>query len=137
MERFLGRREFFSDKGIAHYITNSRNFNKKVEDPDSAQTLLFFSTSKQHTWLVATKHRLYCLLDDVRKPEPHINWSISRDKIFKGDTLKLEIGMKERSQSIGKLDFGEKHRNWLYSKSLFRISPANESVEDFLMRSMK
>ena len=136
MALFLGRREFLSDTEIAQFIRNSVNFNNDKENPDNAKTLKFFSTSKQHTWLVATKHRLYCILDDIRKPKPHINWSISRDKIFDGDNLKINIRIKERSEYIGKLDFGKNHQDWLYSKSLFEDSPANQSVEDFLKSSM-
>jgi hypothetical protein len=76
IKTLLGQLDFSLSQEIAQYIVNSKHFNATKEKPEQAKTLLFFDTQRQRTWLVATPFRLYCILDDVRKPEPHINWSM-------------------------------------------------------------
>ncbi len=84
---------------IAGYVVHSKNFRSGEEQLEGAATLLFFQTRKQRTWLVATDQRVYCVLDDRRKPKPHINWAISRSKTFNSTgnfILDLEVGERDR-----------------------------------------
>lgn len=131
-------RRFLEANEIAQSITMSKNFSLDGTDPNEAFALLFFQTRKQQTWLVRTGKRLYCILDDIRKPAPHINWSMAMDDVVNtaDNTLKVEIGVRERSnvsRSSGLLDIGSSHRDWLYSKKLFASESPKARVERFLV----
>lgn len=136
-DTILGKREFLGAEEIAAYIVNSKNFNAAIEDPAQAETMRFFETSKQHTWLVGTPNRLYCILDDIRKPTPHINWSMSKLKIIEGPELVVDLVSRTRNKSTGTIDFGPKHKRWLYSRSLFEDQPVEDAVEGFINGVMK
>ena len=111
---FFGPRDFLTPAQVSAAIEHSKNFRPGSERPNDAQALLFFETTKQRTWLVATTARAYCILDDRRKLKPHINWSISRAKIFDAAgqlVLELEASERHRRSSMsGHLHFGPKHR---------------------------
>ena len=78
----------------------------------------------QHTWLIATGKRLYCILDDVRKDRPKVQWSLGKDKLRDAaGSLTVAISSADRHKNSGVVHIGPR-RNWLYSKELFR----NESV---------
>lgn len=124
----LGRRDYYSRDKIIQFVKNSKKFDSTLEELDQSAALLIFQTSKQQTWLVSTKKRLYCILDDNRETEPHINWSISND-------LKFEINVRDypEEKSIGLIEIGEK-KNWLYSKKLFKKQDIKTSI--FLLISV-
>lgn len=125
---------FHSVDDIKNTIKNSKNYNQ--EDPKSAQVLNFFSTSKQRTYLVATSERLYCILDDVRKEKPHINWSMPKSDVKGVDGLKLDITSRDKTAKIGLVDIGNKHRKWLYTKDLFPSKEIKASIQEFLDTAM-
>src|SRR5207247_5096725 len=128
--------DFKSREEIAEYIVHSVNIDPNSETPSAAKTLLIFQTSKQRTWLVATPERLYCVLDDVRKPDPHINWSMHRSKIVTNGEVVLEIQSHDRSDKTGQIDFGPEHRRWLYTRDLFEHGDIVSTVRDFLKKAM-
>ena len=132
----LGWREFRSREEIAGYIVNSVNFDRATESPESAKTLLLFQTSKQRTWLVATRERVYCILDDVRKPEPHINWSRPRRQIVADGEVVLDVRPHDRTQKTGLIDFGPEHKRWLYTRDLFEHGDVVSAVREFLKKAM-
>ena len=134
----MGWRNFSSKEEIKQLITKSVNFDPQIENPVTAKTLLFFQSPKQKTWLVATPHRLYCILDDIRKDEPHINWSLSKSKIISHNTLTLEIRSHSPSTATGRIDFGNSHKFWLYSKHIFedRGVDVENSIRTFLEDAM-
>jgi hypothetical protein len=132
----LGWREFKSREEIARCIVNSVNVDPRTEDPESASTLLLFQTSKQRTWLVATRERLYCILDDVRKPEPHINWSLPRKHIVADGDVVLDVRLHDRTENMGLIDFGSDHRRWLYTRDLFERGDVVSAVKDLLKKTM-
>lgn len=136
MNSILGHREFTTLDQITAYVKNSKNFNLEFENLSEAKALLIFQTSNQHTWLVATKTRLYCILDDIRKPLPHINWSMSRQKILDGPHLSIPITARDKSRTTGLVDFDPKHKNWLYTKYLFEGKSIVDSIESFIRESM-
>lgn len=132
-----GFRTFGTESTIKKSILRSKNYNEDKESPEEASAFLFFSTRKQRTWLVATPHRLYCILDDVRKTEPHINWSMSKRKLFDAEGLSLEISSKNRSYLTGTVDFGSKHKGWYFSRNLFSENePIEKAAKAFILAAM-
>lgn len=121
---------FRNTNDIKSAIKMSKNY--EGEDPDSAKLLKIFSTSKQRTYLVATNLRLYCILDDVRKNSPHINWSMGRGDIKDDNRIKLNITSRDKTDKTGLVDIGEKHKRWLYTKELFLSKNIEASIEEFL-----
>lgn len=120
-------RGFLSATEIKDQIRLSKNYNRDSSDPSRAGALLIFSTSNQQTWLVATANRLYCILDDVRKPEPHINWSMGKGRLVgDGGELLIEPRSRDHTDRTGYVDIGDNHKDWLFSRSLF----SDEKVED-------
>jgi hypothetical protein len=83
-------------------------------DVQTLRALLIFSTSKQHTWLVADQFTLWCILDDRRREEPKVPWSTGRDKV---EPIRASL---HYSQDSGVLYLGARTKEWLFSKCLFR-----------------
>ena len=136
--RLLGQRDFLPSEEIGRSIELSKNFDPQAEDATTASTLLFFETAKQHTWLVATPRRLYCILDDARKPAPHINWSLHRDRVIEAGDVVLEIRTTtpDERERTGLVDFGPNHKGWLYSTGLFARQTLGEAVVELIRGTM-
>lgn len=114
----MGYRSFFSKKEINKHIENSKSYFAPELAIDS---LLFFQTAYQQTWLIGSNFRLYCILDDIRKEEPRNAWSLPIEGLFSNDTFVLDLKVRERknpSSKSGIIDFGANHKNWIYSKKL-------------------
>lgn len=135
-ELFTGRLDFKSKSEIIEFVRNSKNFDPEGENLEQAVALLFFITSKQYTWFVATKKRLYCILDDIRKDAPHINWSMSRQALVAGDKVVVNVSSREKSEFTGLLDIGDEHRGWLYTKRLFSKEPVENRFRKFIAGAM-
>jgi len=133
---FTGRTDFETDEGIRQFITRSRNFDPNTEDPSEAELLLIFQTSNQQTWLVATRERLYCILDDIRKDQPHINWSMPKGQLVTDNKVTVEIVTKERRKRSGLVDISSKHENWLYTKHLFSESGIEDQIRNLIAKKM-
>ena len=126
---------FFRSKSkIKEWIKNSKNY--KGEDPRSAKLFMFFSTSKQRAYLVATERRLYCILDDSRKDYPHINWSMPKRDVKDRNGLKITITSRDKSEKTGLVDISDKHKNWLYTKNLFSSKNIESSMAEFIENAM-
>lgn len=125
---------FRSESEIKKWIVKSRNY--QGEDTSIAKSFLYFSTSKQRTYLVATNKRLYCILDDSRKEKPHINWSMPRKDVLDNNRLMFSITTRDKSNKTGLADIGIKHKNWLFSKELFSSSDIESSMKEFIESSM-
>lgn len=125
---------FRTDAEIKDSIKNSKNY--EGEDPNSAKIFMFFSTSKQRTYLVATAVRLYCILDDVRKDSPHINWSMPKKDVKDSDMIKINIASRDKTEKTGLVDIGKKHMNWLYTKKLFPSNSIESSIIEFIDNAM-
>jgi len=137
IELLSGRADFASKAEIIQYVQNSKNFDPAREDLSKAEALLFFSTSKQHTWLVATSEQLYCVLDDIRKDRPHINWSMPRSRLFDGDQVIAKINTRDKSEFTGLLDITDEHHGWLYTKRLFSDASPAQRINDLLTSTMR
>jgi hypothetical protein len=135
-EFLAGRPDFASKSEVIDSVRKSKNFDSTDEDLQHADALLIFSTSKQHTWLVSTDKRLYCVLDDLRKDEPHINWSISRRDLIRDNQVVVSVGSRDKSEFTGLVDIGTAHRDWLYTKRLFSTESVEGSIRKLLARTM-
>jgi len=109
--------KFRKPNDIKNTVSTSKNY--KNESVDSAKVLNFFQTSKQKSYIVATDKMVYCIVDDVRKEHPKVNWSERKENL--AGTI---ISTSSKTDKTGYIDFGDNHKNWLYTKSKFE----NESV---------
>lgn len=132
----LGYRSPIEKDQISKFISLSKYYSATTENYVEAEPLLLFQTRKQRTWLIATALRLYCLLDDIRADEPTVAWSIPREEILEDDHVRVIVETHAKSPSVGLIDFAAKHRNWLYSKNLFRDRGIRESIVDLIGRNM-
>lgn len=132
---FLGTDEFKSPEEIIELIRTSAEFNAQQEDTSGAEALLIFQTSKQQTWLVATRARLYCVLDDLNKSFTRVQWSISADRLVVDDRVAVEISASDKTERTGRLSIGD-HRNWLFSKKLFPTEGPEARVKELITRQM-
>ncbi len=131
--------EFISESEIKNYIKNSINFKADLENPDDSEALSIFQTVKQKTWLVSTNRRLYCILDDIRKEKPHINWSIQKSDLVDGSKIIIDLithETRKKYKTIGCVDIGQNHKNWLYSKPMFKDQDIVESIKMLIYRNM-
>jgi len=132
----LGRRNFKTKGEIIEFVKNSKNYNPKKEFLDDSEALLIFQTSNQQTWLVSTKERLYCILDDIRKDKPNINWSVPKERLTTEDKVNVEIKIRDKSERTGLLDIGPNHRNWFFSKDLFKGVDINNMIRGLISKTM-
>lgn len=121
-----GARVFASELEIAEHIGSACSLS--ADDVAKARLLLIFDTSKQHTCLATIGGQLHCVLDDVRKDEPRLQWSMNledaRNAVIETSSAK--------SKGHGLLRIGERRR-WLYSKKLFASSgPIENAVKELL-----
>ena len=79
---------------------------------------------------------LYCILDDVRKKHPHINWSMPKSDMKDANGIKLNIASRDKTDRTGLVDIGGKHKRWLYTKKLFSSKDIETSIEEFLDNAM-
>lgn len=135
-ELLAGRPDFASQTEIINFARNSKNFDAATEDLEHADALLIFSTSKQHTWLVASDKRLYCILDDIRKDQPHINWSMPRRELVAESNVVVPVKLRDKSEFTGLVDIGAAHLGWLFTKRLFSTKSVKESIRDLLAKTM-
>lgn len=132
---FLGRGELKSPIEIIAAIRESPDFDPRKEDIADAEALLIFQTSKQQTWLVATRTRLYCVLDDLRRSFRPVRWSLGAERLTRNGLLTVEISERPNTERTGLLDIGER-RSWLYSKKLFTNKSIEDEVKDLIRRQM-
>ena len=96
----------------------------------NASALLIFNTAKQQTWIVSCKGYVFCLLDDmeldIKNDFQLIKWYSKKDEIVK--VIKTRPSQR-LSDKIGLVDFGERHKNWYYSK---RLLSNEEMAETFI-----
>lgn len=120
-----GYREFRDPETIRDLIKRANEFDAEEESPESARTLLIFQTSKQQTWLAASATRLSCVLDDIRKQTPRLQWSVpTRDA--------ADVETHSKTDQTGLIDIGRRHRAWLYSKRLFPDTLIQERVRELI-----
>ena len=122
----LGYRAPANDATIRELIRESKNHKEAEEPPDRCGLLMIFETSKQRTWLVASSRRLYCVLDDFRRPEPRYRWSMKTKKLI---SQEYKVTTRNNTDRTGLVDIGPRHRDWLYSKQLF----GRKGIEELIL----
>ena len=133
VESLLGYRAFSSEREIRQSIEKFKEYDSSRESPENARGLLIFETSKQHTWIVATRDRLYFILDDVRTPAPRVARSVGRSEMTTRSDGTISVDTKPKSVRTGLVDVGLRRRGWLYSKALFPSSrPIEQAIVDLL-----
>ena len=132
----IGERTLLGPSQIDDAIRNSTKYQGELEDGDAPKSLLIFETSKQRTWIIATRHRLYCVLDDVRKERPTVRWSMAKDELLEGGKFSLALNVRPKTENTGMIDFGPNHKDWLFSYKLFSNFSIEESVERLVARKM-
>ena len=132
----LGRRNFVSKRDIINVVRHSSNYNSGKENLKDADALLIFKTSNQQTWIVSTNERLYCILDDVRKDTPHINWSDPKEQHVSQNMVITKIRVRDKSEKTGLVDIGANHRNWYFSKDLFRDEGIEKRIQGLIASRM-
>jgi len=132
----LGRRDFYSNEEIIDFTKKSKNYNPEEENTHNAEALMIFQTSNQQTWLVSTNERLYCILDDIRNDEPNINWSVAKERLTAEGQVTIEINARDKSGKTGLVDIGPEHKNWLFSKGLFKEKNIDNSIRQLIKNKM-
>ncbi len=136
MQNFiLGQRNFWSKDEILTVVKNSESFDPQQEDLDNAESLLIFTSSKQQTWLITTAARLYCVLDDIRKTRPELQWILTQGELISEGEITATVRTKDKSERTGLLDVGPR-RNWLFSKTLFVDEPLEKRLITTLRDTM-
>ena len=133
--RILGYRRFRSEEDIRNLIKRSKNYNSSEELPEHAKSLLFFQISKQQTWLVSTSIRLYCILDDIRKPAPKLQWSVAKKTLMSDSNNIFTISTRPKTEKTGLVDIGPQHKNWLYTKSFFHSISIEKQIRNLLIHT--
>ena len=128
----LGYRDFATLQDLRRAISkNEANSIEKVNE------MLLFETKLQKTWLICTNNALYCALDDIRKNSSDIRWKLSKTEIIRQNEIKISLNIRDdqhKPEKYGRVDFGNYHKNWLYSKSLFTRPEKLRSMFQELIR---
>ena len=107
------------DTGLSQRLTESgirdavRETGQLLLGEEPYRSMQIFSTKSQTTWLVFSKSKIFCVLDDdsTRKSGRLIQWVLPT-------ATADPIHAREKRAGIGLIDIGDR-RNWLYSTSLF------------------
>lgn len=126
-------RTFYSREKIIDHVTNSVNFNKHLNEAeetlDNAVAILLFESSKQKSWMVGTNFRIYKILDDRRQDTPQINWSKKIVALMNKETKKLVYKLGDYKDSLSKVKFPHRDKEYLVSKRFFVNSPFEDAME--------
>lgn len=134
----LGFRDFKDKKEILEYL-KSISKTKSIEDFENVDSIKLFETSRQRTWLITTNMNLYCVLDDVEKPNLEVRWKMMKKEIVINNSLKLNLDINPNyKQNTGIINFGKNHKKWLYTKGNFTTKKAlkntiEKSIQDKMM----
>jgi len=125
-----GKRDFKDKNEIAKQVTKSKNF-KDGEDIAHVKVVELFENSNQKTYLIKTNKRLYKILDDRRKEEPMVNWSVKVEKLTNENKNPFKV--IDYKKDIGKLALNiDADKGALYTKKLFSNIDINEALTDLL-----
>jgi hypothetical protein len=118
---------FYTKTGIMQLVQDTSPRGEAVVD-----ALLIFKTPKQHTWLVATQEKLYCVLDDAdrRKTGELVQWALPL-----GDAEPISVKSSDEP-TYGFLDIDDQ-TYWYYSRDLFPLPAALTSAISELIRKAK
>ncbi len=132
----LGYREFWSGDQVRSLVTRrneeaaaslylSHGSTVKI-GPRDIRLMLLFATPTQRSRLAVDRFSLYCVLDDLRKEEPLVQWLAKR---IDAHPVKANY---DQSPTSGILHLGTQGRDWLYSKDLFQDRDVVDAVRQFI-----
>lgn len=131
-------RAFLAEDEIKESIKTSKNFKFDDSDPQKAHVLKIFKTRRQQTWLVATKNRLYCILDDLDNARPAVQWSMGRDHLVDDrGRLTIDVTHESYKSATGMVHIGDSHREWLYSYELFADRGIVSAIQELILSAMR
>ena len=123
----VSQRAFWSESRIKQLVRdNDRKdmvlFYGHADNQDSRsqsdlRAMRILATDQQQTWLVRGSDTVHCVLDDRRREEPRVQWSA-----LLADVLPVRAD-ETWSTDAGVVRFGQRTKEWLYSKELFRSEP--------------
>jgi hypothetical protein len=119
-------RRFYQREQIVDLLRKRYRDDQFEENHD----LLIFDTSKQHTWLIASDHRLYCVIDNRKENKPKVLWRIRKDELKSRQIRPIEI--EDYDSSFGIIRIGGK-RIRKYSRSLFNATELKRELFDRLL----
>ncbi|ROO76018.1 hypothetical protein EDB69_0694 [Vibrio crassostreae] len=134
---FLSR---FYDENVRFRSNNEINkaicrFNRNQPDLDQdhskVRLLNIFKTSKQRTYLAVKGNFVYCVLDDARESKPKVMWVAPKKTLINNGKL-VKLNLRDKTENTGIIDLGKQHKDWLYSKKLFK----NSSIEKELKKTI-
>jgi hypothetical protein len=132
----LAYREFWSADQVRELVTrrkeaaerryaSSHGPTVKVDQRD-IRLMLLFTTPTQRSWLAVNGLSLFCVLDDLRKEKPTVQWLANRT-----DAHPVRANY-DHSTTSGILHLGTHGRDWLYSKDLFQDRDVVDAVRQFI-----
>ena len=120
LNRILGYRDFHKRNEIIEFIKNKFNPTDK-EKIESSEEIILFRTSRQQTWLIVSNTTVYCILDDKEKKSILFKWKMNKEELIDSvGNFNLNISTGDYKGNTGTINFGEQHKDWLYSKKLFQ-----------------
>lgn len=101
---------FLHEPEIIEVLNNSGSL---TENEVIEKAILIYSTKLQQTWLVSTRNRVFCLVNEngTRDDKQSISWSASKNSL-------KPIRTRKYKKYTGLLDLNN-HAGWLYTYSLF------------------
>ena len=108
---------FFTKMGIERLVQQSRHFKR---DDLLRDSILVFSTPRQHTWLIATSSDVYFVLDDesTRANQRLIQKLVPLSKA-------MPVNAQRESTDAGSFQLGESGY-WYYSRHL--LGPPSQAI---------
>lgn len=138
MDRHATRPRFCNVTEIREVIQTSKNYAAHDGTPPTmAGALLIYQTQRQQTWVVATRKRLYFILDDLSYAEPKVQWS-GRIERFTGGDGRILPDMKtwQVDAQTGSVQIAEDTGEWLYSSKLFTLDPVGEQIRRLISKQL-
>ena len=123
-------KNFKSKDEIVESIKSSEFY--KNDELASAEVINFFSTSKQRSYLVFTRETVYCVVDDTRKKEVFVSWMEKRENFDE-----MEFRKVTEEKKFGKLNFGDKYQDWLYSPDILKSANSSDLEISAVLKKLK
>ena len=114
----------------------TRMFPFENENFYDIQVIKIFKTENQETNLLINNTRLICNLSNLKYKTSRFKWFMTKDEIFdENGSLKIKIKARETdSEKLGLIDFGKNHKDWYYSKDIFKTP---EQIESEIITTLK
>jgi hypothetical protein len=121
-EKYIDPRGFYTREGLSQLIAKSGSFQEGEKIVDM---FLLFDTLRQHTWIISTNRKLFCVLDDenTRFNRRLIQWEMP---LIEAEPIRVRTSAKGNPI----VDIGQR-RNWRYSRHLY---PTEESILEKIKR---